>query len=129
MDRSGECLRQMRFELAQLRPRKHRIVDAVFLEPMRVRDTLEQSLLCAAAIEPTSMVHEALSLAADLGNQRVMLLDALRHQWGERPHRSFDPFGDCVPPILEKPRRDPRQRRQMIDGVAAVIHRVAQDNA
>jgi hypothetical protein len=45
MDRSGECLRQMRFELAQLRPRKHRIVDAVFHEPMRVRDTLEQGLL------------------------------------------------------------------------------------
>src|SRR5712671_360194 len=75
------------------------------------------------------MGHEALSRTADLGNQRVMLLDALRHQRGERSHRSFDPFGDCVPPVLEKPRRDPRQRRQMIDGVAAVIHRVAQDNA
>src|SRR5258708_29103186 len=86
MDRSGEGLRQMRFELPQLRPRKHRIVDAVFLERLRVRDTLEQSLLCAAAIEPTSMVHEALSRTADLGNQRVMLLDALRHQRGERSH-------------------------------------------
>lgn len=75
------------------------------------------------------MIHEALSRTADLGNQRVMLLDALRHQRGERAHRSFDPFGACVPPVLEKPRRDPRQRRQMIDGVAAVIHRIAQDNA
>jgi hypothetical protein len=75
------------------------------------------------------MVHEALSRAADLGDQHVMLLDALRHQRGKRSHRSFDPFGRCVPPVLEKPRRDPRQRRQMIYGVAAVIHRVAQDNA
>jgi hypothetical protein len=75
------------------------------------------------------MVHEALSRAADLGNQRVMLLDALRHQRGERSHRLFDPFGDSVPPVLEKPERDSRQRRQMIDGVAAVIHRIAQDNA
>jgi len=58
-----------------------------------------------------------------------MLLDALRHQWGERSHRSFDPFGDGVPPVPEKPGRDPRQRRQMIDGVAAVIHRIAQNNA
>ena len=41
MDRSGECLRQMRFELPQSRPRKHRIVDAVFLERFRVRDTFE----------------------------------------------------------------------------------------
>ena len=39
------------------------------------------------------MVHEALSRAADLGDQRVMLLDALRHQRGERSHRLFDPFG------------------------------------
>jgi hypothetical protein len=70
-----------------------------------------------------------MSRAADLGNQRVMLLDALRHQRGKRSHRSFDPFGDCVPPVLEKPRRDPWQRRQMIHGVAAVIHRIAQDNA
>src|SRR6516225_11011119 len=98
----------MRFEFPQLRPRKHCIVDAVFLERLRIRDTLEQGLLCAAAIEPTSMVHEALSRVADLGNQRVMLLDALRHQWGERSHRSFDPFGDGVPPVLEKPGRDPR---------------------
>ena len=75
------------------------------------------------------MVHEAMSRAADLGNQRVMLLDALRHQRGERSHRSFDPFGACVPPVLEKPRRDPWQRRQMIDRVTAVIHRIAQDNA
>jgi hypothetical protein len=73
--------------------------------------------------------HEALSRTADLGNQRVMLLDALRHQRGERLHRLFDPFGDGVPPVLEKPRRDPRQRRQMVYGVASVIHRIAQDNA
>src|SRR5436190_7312428 len=82
MDRSGERLRQMRFELPQLRPCKHRIVDAVFFEGMRVCDTLQQSLLCAAAVEPTSMGHEALSRAANLGNQRVVLLDALRHQPG-----------------------------------------------
>jgi len=73
MDRPGGCLRQMRFELPQFRPRKHRIVDAVFLELMRVRDALEQRLLRAAAVEPTSMGHEALSRAADLGNQRVVL--------------------------------------------------------
>jgi hypothetical protein len=70
----------MRFELPQLHPRKHRIVAAVSLERLRVPDTFEQSLLCAAAIEPTFMVHETLSRTADLGNQRVMLLDALRHQ-------------------------------------------------
>ena len=129
MDRSGERLRQMRLELPQLRPSKHRIVDPVFLERLRVRDALEQGLLCAAAVEPTPMVHEALSRAADLGNQRVMLLDALRQQRGERLHRSFDPFGNRIPPLLEEPRRDPRQCRQMIDGVAAVIHRIAEDNA
>jgi hypothetical protein len=75
------------------------------------------------------MIYEALRRTADLGNQRVMLPDALRHQWGERLHQLFDPFADCVPPVLEKPRCDPRQRRQMINGVAAVIHRIAQDNA
>jgi hypothetical protein len=67
------------------------LVNAVFLEPMRVRDSLEQRLVCTAAIEPTPMIHEALSRTADLGNQRVMLL-ALRHKWGERLHRFFDAF-------------------------------------
>jgi hypothetical protein len=56
------------------------------------------------------MVHEALSRAADLDNQRVMFLDALRHQRRERFHRSFDPFGGCVLPVAEEPRSDPRQR-------------------
>jgi hypothetical protein len=42
-------------------------IGAVFLEPMRVRDSLEQRLVCAAAIEPTPMIHEALSRTADLG--------------------------------------------------------------
>jgi hypothetical protein len=35
-----------------------------------------------------------------------MLRDGLRHQRGERSHRSFEPFGRCVPPVLEQPWRD-----------------------
>jgi len=109
MDRPDDCLRHMGFELPQLRPREHRIVDAIFVEHVRLLDRLAEALLRATTIEPTSPVHEGLSRSACLGDQGLMFVDALGHQGGERPRRSLDPFGRRVLPVAEEPRRDPWQ--------------------
>jgi hypothetical protein len=58
-----------------------------------------------------------------------VLVDALRHQRRQCPRRALDARRRRVLPIEKQPRRDARQRRQVIDGIATIIHRVAQDGA
>src|SRR5271156_5586180 len=99
----------MWLEFAQLPPGEHGIGDPISVEPARPRDRLVQALLSAETIEPASVVHNALSRSAGLGNQRVMLVNASRHQRGERLRRAFDASGRRGLPIAEEPRGEARQ--------------------
>jgi len=104
MDRADHYFGYMRFKFAQLRSGEHRKVDAILIEPVRVRDRLVQAFLGAETMEPTSVVHEALRCGARLSDQRVVLVDTVRHQRSERPRRPQDAFGCRILPITEQPR-------------------------
>ena len=77
MDRADHRVGHMRLELAHLRAVQHRVIDAILIEKLRLGDCLAQALLGAQASEPASLVNEACRRAAGLGDEGVVLLDAL----------------------------------------------------
>jgi len=52
VDRADDLVGQVRFELAQLRPGEHRVIDPVFVETPRIGDGLAQTFLGAQASDP-----------------------------------------------------------------------------
>jgi hypothetical protein len=58
-----------------------------------------------------------------------MLIDASCHQRRQCPRGALNALRRRVLPIAKQPRRDARQRRQVIDGIAAMVHRIAEDGA
>jgi len=79
VNRSDDLFRDMRLEFAQLRAGEHRIVDPVLVEAARFGDLLAQARLGPQASDPSVLMHERSGRNAGLGNQRLMLIDALRH--------------------------------------------------
>jgi hypothetical protein len=58
-----------------------------------------------------------------------MLIDASRHQRRQCPRGALNALRGRVLPIAKQPRHDARQCRQVIDGIAAMVHRIAKDGA
>ena len=108
---------------------ENRVVDPVLVEAARLGELLAQARLGPQASNPTVLAHERTGRAADLGNQGLMLIDALRHQRRQCLRRALDAIRRRVLPIAKQPGRYTRQRRQVIDRIPTVVHRVAQDGA
>jgi hypothetical protein len=116
-------------ELAQLRPGEDRIVDAIFVEALRLGDPLAQAFLGAQAPDPALLLHQGACRAAGFRDQRVVLLDASRHQRCQCLRRALNALLCRVLPIVKQPGGSARQRRQVIDRIAAMVHCVAQNRA
>ena len=80
VDRSDNLFRDMRLEFAQLRAGEQRVVDPVLVEAARLGDLLAEVCLGPQTSDPTARTHERTCHATRFCAQRLMLIDALRHQ-------------------------------------------------